>query len=143
MSAAGMAAAVKSAMSFGIMLPACLMRRISYVTRSIACFVALEVIERLSAAPRQWPMIAMMRIVAIIYMSIEAMRTVEPRTRADEEAASKPVWSIVAIGSAIIRGIIEVSIWADGSRANRNADLRRGLRATGQEQSCSKSGEAY
>jgi hypothetical protein len=49
-----------------------------YMALAVTCFVALEVIKGLRATRWHWPMIAKPRIVPVIYMAIEATRSVEP-----------------------------------------------------------------
>jgi hypothetical protein len=72
---------------------------------------------------RQSTMIPMMRIVMIIHISVETAWTVEPWTGSDEDSAAKPLWPVVAIGSASIRGIVEIAVGADGCCTNGDGDL--------------------
>lgn len=72
---------------------------------------------------RQSTVIPMMRIKTVIHMSVEAVWTVEPWTRSDENTAAKPLWPVVAIRSAGIRGIVEIAVGADGCCTNGDGDL--------------------
>ena len=85
------------------------------VTASIAHFVAFEVlnlIETLSrfsflATSRLGAVISMLRMETVIYVAVEAGRAVKPRASADEDAATKPLRAVVAVGGALVgRGVI-------------------------------------
>jgi len=121
-SAMGRAAAVVSRQ--GVFM-ACIMARIADVTPSIARFVSMEVVERLRATLRHRSVITVVRIVAVIDVAIEAMRTVEPGTCSEEHSAHKPVWAVVAIRRAIIRRVVEVTVGAYGRGSDADSHLRR------------------
>ncbi len=97
------------------------------VSAAIPRLIRMEVLKRRSAAFRQRSVIAIMRIPAIIYVAIEAARTMEPRAGSDKDAANEPVRAVVPVGSAIIRRIVEVPIRAHGRHANVYGNLLRGL----------------
>jgi len=107
------------------------MTGIPYVALPIPRFVRVEVAERLFSASWHRPTITVMRIVAVIYVTIEAVRTVEPRPGSNEQPTSEPVRTVVAIGRAVIRGIVEIPVWAIRGNADTNCDLGRCFRAAG------------
>src|SRR5579863_3374836 len=49
-------------------------------------------------------------------------RTVEPGSRADEQAADEPVWAVVAVRRAPVWCISVVAVRANRSRPNRDTD---------------------
>jgi hypothetical protein len=71
---------------------------IAYVALTVARFVALEVVERLRPAFRHRSSVTMLRIVAVVDVAVKAARTMKPWTGSDEQPASKPVRTIVAVG---------------------------------------------
>jgi hypothetical protein len=73
-------------------------------------------------------MIAMMRVIAVIYMAVPAVRAMEPRTCSNEYAVGEPLWPIVAIGGAIVGGVVEITIRAHRRRSNIDADGYLGSR---------------
>lgn len=83
-------------------LPARIVTGIACMALSIPRFVAMEVIESPFPALGKRPRISMMRIVTVVYMAVEAMRTMEPRTSSDENSAHEPIRSVVAIGRTVI-----------------------------------------
>ena len=99
-----------------------------------ACFIAMERVSMIVAmelavfaAVWQRAMISMMRIVAVIYVTMPARTTVVPRTRSDEDAIIEPLGPVVTIRSAIVRGIIKVSIGTNRGRSHIDAEAERNL----------------
>src|ERR1700678_3814277 len=96
---------------------------------SIAHFIALEQAwvsafrGRLFAHLRRWPGIAVMRVKGVIYIAAEFVFTVEPRTHADEDAASEPLRTIVAVGNAAIGRVVIVAVRAIRSDRDFGSDL--------------------
>lgn len=93
----------------------------SMVPIPIAAFVSI----------RQVSAISVTNVVAIIYMPTKMVSMVKPWARADERAIRKPLRPVVAIGSAGIRRVVIVPVWARrfSSKLNTEADLcRRFLR---------------
>src|ERR1700735_687560 len=119
MTAARMPAPLKSGTVFTARIVAC----VSYMALPIPRLVALEVREGMRTALRHRSHIAVMGIVAVIHVAVETMISMEPGTGADEYPASKPIRPIVDIGSAAIRGIVEVPLRAHGSDSNVNRNL--------------------
>jgi hypothetical protein len=106
------------------------MTRISYVALSIPRLVCVEVVKGLLATRRRWSGVAVPRIVAVVYVTVEAMRTVEPGASSDEDAATEPIRAIVAVGRTAIGRIVIIAIGTSGFRAYVHADLSRCSRAT-------------
>ena len=98
------------------MLCAGFMSGVAYVSLSVTRFVAMEVVERRLAARGQRPVVAVVRVKAVVDMAVEAVMAMEPWTSTKEHAANKPVRSIVTVRRAVVWGIVEVSIGADGGR---------------------------
>ena len=69
------------------------------VTASIAHFISVEMIKGLLATFRMWTSVAMLRIEAVVYVTMEVVRTVEPRAGSDEYAAAEPLGPIVPVRS--------------------------------------------
>jgi hypothetical protein len=88
------------------------------VSVPIPSLIALEVVELLRSTSRQRSVIAMARIIPVIYVPVEASMPMEPRPCTDKHASIKPIRPVVPIRSAIIRRIVEVPIRA----IRRNAD---------------------
>src|SRR5579871_5921765 len=93
------------------------------VALSIARLVRMEVSERLLVALRHWSVVTVVRIVAVIDVAVEAVRAVEPRASSDEYSASKPIRSIVAVRSTVIRGVVKVTVRAHGRGSDVNGNL--------------------
>jgi hypothetical protein len=102
---------------------ATIMARVAYVTSTIARLISVEVIELLLATPRQRSNVTVMWIKAVVDVAIEAVRAVKPWAGANEQAAGEPVGAIVTVGSAVIGGIVEVSIGAHRCDTDIDGDL--------------------
>jgi hypothetical protein len=98
------------------------MAGISNMAVTVAGFVAVEVLERGRAALRKRTVVAVVRVEAVIYVAVKAVRTVEPGAGTEKDATDEPVRSVVAVGRAVIRRVVEVTIGADGGRAKVDAD---------------------
>ena len=92
---------------------------VKFMTMAVAVEVAA-----ISAA-REISVIAVMRVKAIIHMAAPAATTVEPRACPDEDAVREPLWTVIAIGSAIVGGVIIIAVGADGRRSNVDAKVQR------------------
>ena len=104
------------------------MIRLARMTLPIPRLVRLEVVERLRPATRQRSRVPVMRVIAIVDVSIKSMRPVEPGSRAKEDAAHKPVRTVIAVGRAVIRRVIEITIRANRRHADADRNLRNRLR---------------
>jgi hypothetical protein len=75
------------------------------------------------ATGRVRAVIAMLRVIVVIYVTVEVITTMKPRTGPDEDAGAEPLRTIVAVGSAVVGRRFVVAIRAYGSRPDINADL--------------------
>ena len=99
------------------------MTGIPYVALPVACLIAVKVVERLLASLRQRPTIAIVRVKAVVHVSIETVVAVEPWTSSNEKAAIEPVGPIVPIRGAVVRSVVIVPIRASGRCADTNHNL--------------------
>jgi hypothetical protein len=113
---------------------------IACMALSVTRFVALEVSEGLRAAGRHRAVVAIMRIIAVVDMAIEAVRAMEPGTGSEEQPADEPIRAIVPIRSAVVRGIVEVPIRAHRRWPNVDADADLGRRHGSSTQQGSSNG---
>lgn len=90
--------------------------------------IGLEMVEPLRSVLRKRPMVSVARIKAIVDVAIKAARSVEPGAGSEKHAANKPVGAIVAVGGAIVRGVIEIPVGANRGRSNVDADGDLGWR---------------
>src|SRR5881396_3164798 len=86
----------------------------AYVTATSTHLISMEVIEGLVSTSRKWTTVAVMWIEVVINVAVEVVGTVEPEAGSDEDASAEPLWPVVSVWSAVVRGIVEVTI-----RANR------------------------
>jgi hypothetical protein len=94
------------------------------VPASITHFVSVEMVERLVSAFRMWTGVALMKIETVINVTMEVVRTVEPRAGSDEYATTEPLGPVVSVRSAVLWRVVVVAI-----RARRfGADVDRYLR---------------
>ena len=91
-------------------------RRCDHVAAAVAGFIGVEVIELLGATLWHRAMVSVVRIVAVIDVTMEARGPMEPWSSSKEDAADKPVRPIVPIRSAIVRCVIKIPIRADRRR---------------------------
>lgn len=71
--------------------------------------------------------VAMMRVIAIIDVAVPAMRAVEPWTCTQEDSAGEPFWTVVAIGTAVVRSVVVVSVGAYGGLSYIHTEAERDL----------------
>jgi len=103
----------------------------AYVAVSITHLVAMEVFHvlRMKISARGfstggvWPVIAMFRVIVVIYVTVEVIWAVKPGTRPDEDAAAEPLRAVVAGGSAVVGRHVVVAVGTYRSRTNADADL--------------------
>jgi hypothetical protein len=89
-----------------------------YVAASIAHFVPLEVCNFVDTLSRfgsiatvwGWAVIAMLRMVAVIHVAVEAFSTVKPRASANEDAPGKPFRAVIAVRGTIVGSGIVVTV---------------------------------
>lgn len=112
------------------------------VTAAIPHFVAFEVrnvTRRMRAVRclpvrRQTAMVAVAWVEMVIDMAMEVPRSMEPRSGANKHAAIEPLRSVVAVGSAVIRGVIVVAVWTHRFRTVLHAKAHLGRMAAPEEQ---------
>lgn len=107
------------------MFAAAIVSGIADVASSIPRLVRVEVGECPVSAFRQGAYIAVVRVPAIIDVAVEAVRAVEPGAGSDEHSVHEPIGTVIAVGSTVIRSIVEVSIWAYGRGPNVDRNLGR------------------
>ena len=107
-------------------LAARFMTGVSYVALPITRFVALEVVESLRAALGQGSMVTVVRVIAVVDVTVKAAVAMEPWAGANEDSTVEPVGAIVAVGGAIVRSVVEVAIGAPRRHSNVNADCNLG-----------------
>jgi hypothetical protein len=108
---------------------------LSGVTATVAHFVAVEVSGRMLMAclgpvarMRHSTVIAVAGVEVVIDMTVEVCGAVEPWTCTEEDAAGKPLRTIVAIGSAAIGSGVVVAVRAVRGDADVDADLSLSFR---------------
>jgi hypothetical protein len=94
----------------------------AFVALAISRLVSMEMIERLFPALRERSTISVVRVKAVVDVTVEAMRTVKPRTGPNEDPANKPVRSVVAVGRTVIGCIVEVPIGTHRRHSDVDAD---------------------
>jgi hypothetical protein len=96
------------------------------MTLAVARLIGLKVVERNGAAFRHRTVVAVVWVIAVINVAVEAVRAVEPWAGADEHSTGEPVRAVVAIGGAVVGRIVVVAIRADWGRAEvyTDGDLR-------------------
>jgi hypothetical protein len=120
-----MTAAVVTALGSCAMFTGPVMTGVAYVALAIPGLVRVEVVERLISACGHRSDVTMTRIIAVVDVAIEAVRTVIPRTRSYEHAATEPIWPIVPVGRTTIGRIVVVSIRTNRCGSNTNGNLGR------------------
>jgi hypothetical protein len=97
----------------------------AYMALSIPRLVPVEVVELLFSALRQRSTVTVVRVITVVYVAVEAASAVKPGASSEKDPANKPIGPIVAVGSAVIRLIVEVPVRAHGRHSNADANLRR------------------
>lgn len=118
------------------------------MSASVAHFVTLEVrnlIEMLIGIgflATGWPgaIIAVLRMETVIYVAMKFGRAMKPWARAKENAAGKPLRTVVAVGSAVVGRDVIVSVRTDGRNSNLNGYLSLGFRSSYCEAECDDNG---
>jgi hypothetical protein len=95
---------------------------VAFVAAAVSGFVAVEVVEHFLAMLRERSSVSVMRVVAVVDVTEEAMGAMEPGTGSDEDPVGKPVRTVIAIGGAIVGRVVEVAIRAYGGPSNVDAD---------------------
>jgi len=82
---------------------------------------------RFFAACRRRTLIAVFRMVMVIYVAAEIGRAMKPRADANENASHKPFRTIIAVGSASVRWNIIITVRTVRSRPDFHGDLSLGV----------------
>jgi hypothetical protein len=104
------------------------MAGIADIASPIPRLVSLEVVEALRPVLGQRSSVPVMRIIAVVDVTIEAARAVKPGTGTKEYPANKPIGPIVAVRSTVIWGIVEVPVRTHGGYPYVYADGNLGWR---------------
>ena len=129
---AGMTTAAAMTLKSAAVFTACIMTGVAYVALTVPGLVCVEVAERLFAASGHRSVVTIMRVVAVVYVAVEAARAMEPRAGSDEQSAREPVRSVIAVRRAIIRRIVKVTVWANRGNTDINSNLCWCFRAAGE-----------
>ncbi len=77
-----------------------------FIAFEILGFIWMFVRFRLVAAVWRWAFVAVLSVEVVVDVAMKILRTVKPRTSSDEDAAYKPLGTVIAVGSASIGGIV-------------------------------------
>ena len=99
----------------------------SFAALTIPCLIAVKVVERLITMLRQRAGIPVVRIKAVVDMTVKTVMTVKQWTRPNKYSTNEPVRSVVAVRCTIIGSIVKVSVRTHWRPSNTDADgdLRR------------------
>jgi hypothetical protein len=109
-------------------LGVCFMAGVAYVALPIPRFIPLEVVEPLRPALRERSGVTVARVIAVVDVAVKAAMAVEPGAGSDKHIAHEPIGPVVAVGSAVIGGIVEVPVRAYGRPAYADTDGNLGRR---------------
>ncbi len=115
-----------SALRAGAVFAAAFMAGMSHVALPVARLIRMEVIERLFPALGNRSVVTMMRVIAIVDVAIKAVTAMKPGTGSDEQTAIEPVWPIVAVGRATVRGVVEITVGTVRGHSDVDANLSWG-----------------
>jgi hypothetical protein len=107
----------------GAVFAACIVAGISHMTLTISCFIPVEVGKCVLTAIWQRTRVTMMRVEAVIDVTVKAVMAMEPGTSSDKDSADEPIRPVVAIGGAAIGLVVEVAVRANGRRPDADGDL--------------------
>jgi hypothetical protein len=102
------------------------------VAVAVAHFVAFEVFDVVDGVSGVFAtgwvraMVSMVRMEAIVDVTAKTFGAVKPGADADEDAACKPLRTVVAVGSAVVGWDVVVAVGTVGSDSDFDGDL--GLR---------------
>lgn len=104
--------------------------RMATAVKLVAVFVVHLLAVELSplrsgmlAARRRRTMISVAIIEGVVYVAVETMRTMEPRTCTDKDSTREPFGAIVPVWSARVGWIFVITVWADRRSAYLNRNL--------------------
>jgi len=122
----------------GAMFTGPVVASVAYMALPITRLVCVEVVERLFAARRHGSSITVMRVVAVVYVAIEAVMTVEPRAGADEYPVTVPIRPVISVDSTVVRSVVVISVGASGLNTDVDTDLSLGF-----ESGCHQADSSY
>jgi hypothetical protein len=102
----------------------------AYVASSIPRFVRVKMGERPLSMLRHRSDVSVVRIIAIVHVTIEVMTAMKPWASSNENPAIEPIRPVITIGSAVIRGIVEVTVRAHRRHSDVDGNLSRSHRHT-------------
>jgi hypothetical protein len=117
------AAAMVIPLGSGTVFAGAVVTSVAYMALPIPRLVCVEVVERLLAALRHRSGIPVMRVVAVVYVAIEAVMTVKPRAGADEYPATEPIRPVISVGGAVIRSVVVIAVRTSGLNTDVDTDL--------------------
>src|ERR1700678_2218667 len=117
------------------------------VATPVAHFISFKIgyfintLRRLGFLADLWrcALIAVIRMKAVVHVTLEIVRAVKPRASANEGPAGKPLGAVVAVGRAAIGSGVIVTIGTLRGDADGDADLSRCFRSGDREANSSKS----
>jgi hypothetical protein len=95
------------------------------VASPITHLVSMEVIEGLVSMLRNWTAVSVVWIEAVVHVAVKACGAMEPGAGSDEDTAGEPLGSVVPVGSAAVRRIVEIPIRARRRYPDINGDACR------------------
>ena len=75
------------------------------------------------AALWHWSLVAVIGMEIVVYMTLKVGRAMKPLASTDEDAARKPLRTVVAVGGAVVGSSLIVTIRAIRSDSDVDADL--------------------
>jgi hypothetical protein len=97
----------------------------AHMAAPITHLVPVEVIECPISVLRDWTIVAVMWVEAVVHLAVEIVCAMEPRADPDKHTAAKPLRSIVPLRGAVVRRIVEISIGASRRYADIDGDPGR------------------
>ena len=108
--ASTVAPAMASPLRSSAVLTAAIMAGIPDMTLPVSRLVRMEVIELLFATRWNGTIVTATRVIAIVHVAVKAARAAEPRASSDEQSASEPIRTIVAVRRTVIGSIVVVTV---------------------------------
>ena len=93
------------------------------VASPIPRLICLEVVEALRSARRHRSMVTVARIETVVDVAVKAVRAVKPGSGAKKYASDEPIGPVIAIGSAVIRLVVEIAVGAHRLHSNVDGNL--------------------
>jgi hypothetical protein len=108
----------------------------AHMAAPITHLVPVEVIEGPVTMLRNWTVIAVMWIEAVVHVAVEVVGAMEPRAGSDKDTAGEPLRPIVPVRGAAIRGVVEVTVRASRRHSDIDGDSSRCWARDTQDSSC-------